>query len=119
VIVDVGSAEDFPVDRPVVVSVDGREIAVVRRSAGDVYAIRNVCPHQMAALATGWVTPGLRSEIPGEMGFDDDVPVLHCPRHSWGYRLTDGASTADPSLRIRTFSTTCKNGRVLVDLGRR
>jgi nitrite reductase/ring-hydroxylating ferredoxin subunit len=118
-LVDVGAADHFPVDTPVVVSVHGRQIVVVRCSEDEFYAVRNVCPHQTASFAAGWVTPELRADTPEEIRFDDRVPVLHCPRHTWGYRLTDGVSTADPSLRVRTFPTSCEGGRVLVDPSRR
>jgi 3-phenylpropionate/trans-cinnamate dioxygenase ferredoxin subunit len=117
--VDVGAADDFPVDRPVIVAVDGRQIVIVRHGETEFYAVRNVCPHQTASFAAGWVKPELRFGTSDEIRFDDCVPVLHCPRHSWGYRLTDGISTADPSLRIRTFATACEHGRVLVDRSRR
>jgi nitrite reductase/ring-hydroxylating ferredoxin subunit len=117
-LVDVGAADDFPVDKPVVVSVDGRQIAVVRRGEDEFYAIRNVCPHQMASFASGWVHGDFRANTPDEIRFDETLPVMRCPRHQWGYRLTDGRSTVDPTLRIRTFSTSCKGGRVLVDMSR-
>jgi 3-phenylpropionate/trans-cinnamate dioxygenase ferredoxin subunit len=117
-LVDVGATDDFPVDKPVVVSVRGRQVAIVRRGEAEFYAIRNVCPHQTASFAAGWITPGFHSNTPGEMRFDDTSPVVHCPRHSWGYRLTDGTSTGDPSLRVRTFPTSCDGGRVFIDVSR-
>jgi nitrite reductase (NADH) small subunit len=116
-LVDVGAAADFRDDKPVVVSVQGRNIVVVRHGE-EFYAIRNVCPHQLASFAAGWVTPRMCSATPDAFHFDDTVPVIHCPRHGWGYRMTDGVSTADPSLRIRAFTTSVSDGRVLVDLSR-
>jgi nitrite reductase/ring-hydroxylating ferredoxin subunit len=117
-LVDVGAVDDFPDDKPVVVSVKGRQLVVVRHNE-QFYAMRNVCPHQLASFAAGWVTPEMCAASPDDFRYDDAVPVIHCPRHSWGYRLTDGISTADPSMRVRTFTTACDDGgRVLVDLGR-
>ena len=118
-LVDVGAVDDFPVDQPVVVTAEGREILVVRHGDDEFYATRNVCPHQLASFATGWITRNLCAVSADEFSFDDDVPVVHCPRHSWGYRLTDGVATADPSMRIRTFPAAANEGRVLIDLGRR
>jgi nitrite reductase (NADH) small subunit len=116
-LVDVGAVSDFPDDKPVVVSVQGRHLVVVRHGE-EFYAIRNVCPHQLASFAAGWVTPEMCAATPDAFHYDDTVPVIHCPRHAWGYRLTDGVSTADSSLRIRAFTTSVSDGRVLVDLGR-
>jgi nitrite reductase/ring-hydroxylating ferredoxin subunit len=115
-LVDVGAADDFPVDRPVVVTVDGREIAVVRRGEREFYALRNICPHQAASFAAGWVLADLRADTPDGIRFDESVPVMHCPRHMWGYRLTDGVCTADPRMRVRAFPVSCTGGRVLVEL---
>lgn len=117
-LVDVGAVDDFPDDKPVVVSVKGRQLVVVRHGE-QFYALRNVCPHQLASFAAGWVVPEMCAATPDEFRYDNAVPVIHCPRHSWGYRMTDGVSTADPSLRVRAFTASSDaEGRVVVDLGR-
>jgi 3-phenylpropionate/trans-cinnamate dioxygenase ferredoxin subunit len=117
--VDIGAADRFPLRRPVIVSPAGRQIVVVQYEAETFYAIRNVCPHQLASFADGWVMPDIRAASYDEIWLDTDVPVIRCPRHFFTYRLTDGVCRSDPRWRIRTFPVVCEGGRVLIDLSTR
>src|ERR1700733_10348 len=59
----VGAVSGFPEGRSVEVMASGREVAVVRWR-GQIYAIRNLCPHQSEALVGGVV----QSRITGAEG---------------------------------------------------
>lgn len=116
--IDVGAVEDLTEGKPLVVRVHGRELAIVRWR-DEVFAVRNVCPHQSEAFTTGHARPELVGGAPGEIVTQDDQPVLVCPVHKWTYRLRTGRCTVDARLRIRTYEVTIENGRVLVDMSRR
>jgi phenylpropionate dioxygenase-like ring-hydroxylating dioxygenase large terminal subunit len=69
----------------------GEPVLIGRTRAGDVYALRDVCPHRAAKLSAGKV----RAETPnGENGGRETV---ECPYHGWRFH-TDGACAKIPSL---------------------
>jgi 3-phenylpropionate/trans-cinnamate dioxygenase ferredoxin subunit len=117
VIVDVGAATDFVPGEPRVVVIDGRQVLVVTWRDGW-YGLRNVCPHQTEALATGGVTEEIgRGSRLGELSLTGR-PLIACPRHVWTFDLRTGACTVDPRLRVRAYDVFVREERVLVDDGR-
>jgi nitrite reductase/ring-hydroxylating ferredoxin subunit len=69
------------------------------RTAGEVYAADNRCPHQGYALKDG--------DIRGD--------VLTCAWHNWKFRLTDGTCLFGGE-NIRTYPVSVRDGWVFVDL---
>ena len=98
--------------------VAGRSIAVVRWR-GRVFAVRNVCPHQSQAFVKGVVRPAAVSERAGEIGYDEDRPVLACPCHHFQFELGTGKCLVDPALRIKAYRVEVESGKVFLDLGDR
>jgi len=98
------------------VEVEGRSVVLVRWR-DRVFAVRNICPHQAASFAGGFVHSGLTGAAgPTAVDFvvDDDEPVLQCPRHHWEFRPRDGSCVADPRFRVRSYETVVEDGRVFV-----
>ncbi|HLI65293.1 MAG TPA: aromatic ring-hydroxylating dioxygenase subunit alpha [Caulobacteraceae bacterium] len=60
----------------------GEPVMIGRTRGGEVFALRDVCPHRAAPLSAGRLVDGDHVE---------------CPYHGWRYR-TDGACAAIPSL---------------------
>jgi nitrite reductase (NADH) small subunit len=96
------------------VTVKSREY-VLTRFGGEVFALRNICPHQSVSFLNGRVRPRLRCANP-ESGveLDDSQPLLLCPWHSWAFSLRDGTCPTDPSMRVASYEVTIDNGRVLI-----
>jgi len=63
----------------------GEPVLLGRTRAGEVYAMRDICPHRAAPLSAG--------RLVGERGAEQ----VECPYHGWRFR-TDGACAAIPSL---------------------
>ena len=82
-----------------VVEADGRSIAVFNVE-GRYYAIDNVCPHRGGPLAEG--------DIIGD--------EIVCPWHLWGFDVTSGACTGDPSICIPAYEVRVEDDRVLVSV---
>lgn len=113
--IDVGSIEDMREGKPLVVRVKGREIALVRWR-DEVFAVRNICPHQSEAFTAGHTRPELAGTSPGDVAANFDDPVLVCPLHKWTYKLRTGQCAVDSQLRVRTYPVAITgDGRVLVD----
>ncbi len=64
----------------------GGPVVFGRTKAGEVFALRDVCPHRAAPLSAGRLC-----EIGGES-------AVECPYHAWAFRTTDGKCAAIPAL---------------------
>jgi nitrite reductase/ring-hydroxylating ferredoxin subunit len=117
--VQVGLLSEFREGDPRIVCVDGREIALVLWRH-EIYAIRNVCPHQSVSLAAGVVSESLTRGVgPFDFTVDEREPVVACPRHRWRFRLRDGTCEADSKARVKTYRVEIDAaGKVFLDLER-
>jgi nitrite reductase (NADH) small subunit len=106
--------DDLPPSEPTVVAVKGREYVLTRVGA-EVYALRNICPHQSVSFLNGRVRPRLRCANPeSEVEIDNSEPLLLCPWHSWAFSLRDGTCPTDPSMRVASYTVTIEDGRILI-----
>ena len=115
-LVDVGVVEDFEEGVPAIVRVGRRELAIVRWG-DDMFAVRNICPHQNQSFGGGITVGRLeRGDTPGRFEIAQDRPVILCPWHRWQFELDSGKCTALKRARVRTYPVTIEDGRVLVDV---
>ena len=110
---DVGSLEELEREGRMVARVGGREIGVVAGATrGEIYALRNRCPHHGAPLCLGTLqqraggTPA-RYALSGET-------VIRCPWHGWEFDPATGRCRDDPALRVAVYPVRVADGRVLV-----
>jgi nitrite reductase (NADH) small subunit len=115
----IGAHADLCATGRLVVDVAGRSVGIFE-VAGEIFALRNRCPHQGGPLCEGAVMPALQCElmpdgIPREY-LDEQQPVICCPWHGVEFDLRSGACLADPSQRVRTYTTYVERGDVYVDI---
>ena len=110
--VDVGGSGEFLEGVPRLLRVDRRDIAFVRWD-GELFAFRNVCPHQSSPLC-GVIAARVISKLPGRVTSQRSFPVIHCTRHRWEFDLRTGVALADPLLRVKTYEVVESDGRVLL-----
>lgn len=118
---EVARLEDLQEGVPLPIKANGRQIILVRWEQ-EVYAVRNICPHQSATFTSGRARPTVRSCPATEQGerawdleADPSEPVVRCPWHKWEFRLTDGLCATDSRFRIRAYPTRVEAGGVFVD----
>jgi len=116
-LVDVGALEDFREGSGFrIVSVKGQEVGIVRWK-GQVYALRNYCPHQGGPVCRG--TLGVRlvggDGKPGVIEIDPETPIIACAWHRWEFDIRTGTAVWDTRYRVQTYSVVIKNDRVLVE----
>jgi phenylpropionate dioxygenase-like ring-hydroxylating dioxygenase large terminal subunit len=86
----------------------GEPVLLGRKATGEVFALRDICPHRAAPLSAGRLVEG----------------TVECPYHGWRFR-TDGACAAIPSLvdeqamdtsriRVRRYPAAESQGMVFV-----
>jgi nitrite reductase/ring-hydroxylating ferredoxin subunit len=116
--IDVGALEEFEDGSFRVLEAGGRQIGVVRY--GDqLYALRNICPHQSAPVCAGRVLSSIpMGDRVGVLEAGDGVPVVACPWHGWEFFVDTGQSVWDPKYRVRSYKVTVEDGRVLLELDR-
>lgn len=86
-----------------IVEVGSRSIGVFNVH-GKYYALRNVCPHQMAPLCKGVVTGTTLPSRPGEYRWAREGEILRCPWHAWEFDITTGRSVFNPhKMRVKTY----------------
>jgi nitrite reductase (NADH) small subunit len=110
---EIGPLADLEREGRAVVRVGGREIGVVRTPAtGDLYGVRNRCPHSGAPLCLGTVTERAAGS-PGEYERSGRT-VLRCPWHGWEYDLETGRCPDDERMRAAVYPVRVDDGRVFV-----
>lgn len=116
--VDVGAVEEFVEGRPRVVQLSGREVGVLAWR-GEVFAVRNICPHQYGPVCRGSAMPLIVSDQEGVMDLDENTPVIICPWHGWEFEARTGrAAWGESPYKLKTYPVKIEAGRVLVDPGR-
>ena len=109
---DVAALEEIERHGRVVARIGGREIGVLRGQDGDLFGLRNRCPHHGAPLCLGSV----RRRTTGGPGRYELSPtvVLRCPWHGWEFDLETGRCLDDGAARAATYPVRVEGGRVLV-----
>ena len=97
---DVGPLAALPARGARVVRVGGLPIAVFRTSTGDVYALRDQCPHRGGPLSQG-IVHGDR---------------VTCPMHDWVIDLKSGSATGVDVGCTTTFAVRVTDDRVCIDV---
>lgn len=94
----------LPPGERTIVQIGKRSIGVFNVH-GDLYAVRNVCPHQGAELCRGTVGGTmLPTDKPGEYNYALDGQVLRCPWHFWEFDITTGEMLFSPEpYRVKTY----------------
>ena len=116
--VDAGPLPSVPEGGVVGLVVDGVSVALVRWR-DELFALRDVCPHQQGQVCRGFVRPVLESEEVGEAAVDRERGVIICPWHRWEYDLRTGVGLRRERFRLRTYRVEVVDGRLYIDLGRR
>jgi nitrite reductase (NADH) small subunit len=106
--------EELPPGSSRIVTIEGRSVGVFN-SEGNLYALRNVCPHHGAPLCLGKVGGRMVPSEPHTYGYGEEGKVLHCPWHGYEFRLEDGRAFMKPdTMRVRTYPVKVEDGEVTV-----
>jgi nitrite reductase (NADH) small subunit len=104
---------DLPPGERLSVDVRGRSVCVLNVD-GQLYALRNVCPHQGASLCRGTLGATMLPSRPLEYMVGLENLVLRCPWHGWEFRIDTGVSLFDPKKRVKVYPVTVEDGYVVI-----
>jgi 3-phenylpropionate/trans-cinnamate dioxygenase ferredoxin subunit len=109
------SAELPPGSRRIV-EVDGRSIGVFN-VGGNLYAIRNLCPHRGAPLCQGTIGGTMLPSDPHTYVYGLDDRLLRCPWHGWEFDLQTGRPPLISSeAQVRTYRIAIVDDQVVIEL---
>ncbi|MFC0273288.1 Rieske (2Fe-2S) protein [Metabacillus herbersteinensis] len=109
--------EDLKIDGKKAVSIDRKAIVVVRSESGEVYALRDVCPHKGPCLSAGMIDRNCAGDSVGEYIFEKETEVLRCPWHSWEFDIKTGRSLFAPEkVKVKTYEVTIEDDKVYVEV---
>jgi nitrite reductase (NADH) small subunit len=97
------------------IDVDGQTLLVVHGSDGNLYALRDLCPHKGASLSHGYVSPMMGASEIGGYQLQDQL-VVRCPWHGYEFALDSGRCLGDRRRRVRSFPAEAVNGMVVIDV---
>jgi 3-phenylpropionate/trans-cinnamate dioxygenase ferredoxin subunit len=98
--VKVCKADDISVSTAIKVTIDGVPIALVKDSAGDIYAIGDTCSHGEISLSEGFVEDG----------------ALECWAHGSKFELATGKPQNFPAFEpVPVYQVVITDGDVYVD----
>jgi len=99
----VARLEDLPPGSRKIVDVAGVSIGIFN-VRGELFALRNRCPHQGGPLCEGLQWGLLESSSPGEFSYSRQGEILTCGWHGWEFDLRTGQSWCEPGrLRVRAY----------------
>ena len=98
--VDLGPVTALPERGARCLEVGSLAIAVFRTSTGEVFALRDQCPHRGGPLSQG-IVHGTR---------------VTCPLHDWVIDLETGCATGADEGSTPTYDVRVEEGRVLLEL---
>lgn len=119
---EVAKLSDIPAGSHVIVEAGGKSIGVYN-IGGELYAIRNICPHQGAELCKGLVTPLVVSSGPGSFEYEREGEIVRCPWHQWEFDIKTGFMVVDPETRtmcydvsVERYDVELNDGAVIVNI---
>lgn len=102
----VARLSELPPGARKIVEVGGRSIGIFNLD-GELYAVRNSCPHQGAPLCLGSIGGTAAESRPGEYVWEREGEILRCPWHGWEFDITTGRSVFNPhKTRVRSYEVT-------------
>jgi 3-phenylpropionate/trans-cinnamate dioxygenase ferredoxin subunit len=106
-------ASELPPGTRRIVRVGGKEIGVFNVD-GNLFAVRNRCPHQGAPLCLGELTdlsvPRFDGDDPPSRELERHGEILRCPWHGWEFDLRSGEAIIREGWRVGTYRTFVSGG---------
>jgi nitrite reductase/ring-hydroxylating ferredoxin subunit len=110
----VASVEELPPGARKIVEVAGRSIGVFN-VGGELFALRNRCPHQGGPLCEGKQWGQLTARVPGEFEYGREGEIIGCGWHGWEFDIRTGQSWCEPErLRVRAYQVSVEPGAAIV-----
>lgn len=109
---EVCRVSELPPGQKRIVQVGKRSIGVFNVH-GEFYALRNLCPHQLAPLCEGKVTGYCAPSEVGVYDWQREGEIIRCPWHAWEFDIKTGKSIFNPHrVKTGTFQVAVESGEM-------
>ncbi|MGM7723844.1 Rieske (2Fe-2S) protein [Metabacillus sp. Hm71] len=115
--VTVCSSEDLQPGQRKLVKVDGSEIAIFNVN-GELYAVRNKCPHQGVSMVYGSVDGTMLPSDPHTYQYGRHNEILRCPLHGWGFDMKTGESLFAKNCKLKTYDVRQEGNAIVLYLNK-
>ena len=109
----VAKTQDLPPGERKIVTINNREIGVLN-VAGNLYAMRNICPHRIGPLCKGRIRPLVVWEGGTDIGHEREDEIIKCPWHNWEFDLNTGECLTDQKMRVRTYKVETEGDQIVI-----
>jgi nitrite reductase/ring-hydroxylating ferredoxin subunit len=113
-----GCAADFPEGSHCVVDIEGRSVGVFNIS-GELFALRNVCPHQAGPVCESMRATGTmvaEAEHDWRLEWAHDGEIIACPWHGLEFHVPTGRCLGHTGYRLRRYRVRLVEDQVLLSL---
>ena len=95
--------EELPPGERIIVQIGANSVGVFNID-GEFFALKNLCPHQMAPLCLGRIGgTNLLSPV-GEYVHGHEGEIIRCPWHRWEFNIKTGRSVFNPHrVRVKSY----------------
>jgi 3-phenylpropionate/trans-cinnamate dioxygenase ferredoxin subunit len=85
---------------------------------GNLFAVRNICPHRGAKLCLGDIGGTMLPSKPSDFIYGREDEVLTCPWHRWEFDIRTGRSLIEPDrFRVKTYRVGVEGSDVVIYVG--
>lgn len=116
-----GPIADFPEGSHAVVEVENRSVGVFN-IAGELFALRNVCPHQAGPVCESVRTTGTLiadEQHEWQLTWTHDGEIVACPWHGLEFHVPTGRCLGHTGYRLRRYRVQVLEDEVLLSLAGR
>lgn len=116
----VGPLASIPAGTVRVVEPDGPPGIGVFNVGGELFALRNRCPHMDGPLCAGRITgtsrAGRRPDGVPHVIWEREGEIVACPWHQWEFDIRTGRTAFPSKWRVRSYPVHVEDGTVFLDL---
>lgn len=109
----VATASDLPAGTRKIVTIGRREIGIFHVN-GELYALRNVCPHRSGPVCSGRLRPLVIGDGPHGLEYTREGEILKCPWHQWEFDIKTGQALYDEQARVKTYRVAQEGDEIVV-----
>ncbi len=107
--------DELPVGSRKIISLNDQSIGLFNVQ-GEVVAILNLCPHELAPVCQGQVSGTTLPSLPGEpFKWGHVGEIIRCPWHGWEFNLLTGTCLTDRR-KLRRFPVSIEDGWIQIHL---
>lgn len=117
----IGRRDEFPPGTRRLVPLGGAAGIGVYNIGGELFALRNVCPHEGAPLCRGPQRAHIRAERAGgryRFVYERPGEIVVCPWHEWEFDVRTGRALHDSRQRVKTYPVAAEGDDLVLYLDR-